>query len=841
MNYPLLVPPPPPAIQDMRAGTQLLAGMGVATVLPDADFETYSEAGFVWDEETGKWVGPPGAPGNKKGINVVGADAYIAHPTFEILCLSYDLKDGIGKRLWWLGLPTPADLMAHVAAGGLLEAWNAGFERKVWRWAVARLGWTPMHPRQWRCAMAKARAFALPGALEKAGAVLNLPIKKDAEGKRLLTKFAQPRKPTKTDPRTRVLPVWRADYADALARYGSQAPTLPAYGGPSTNALTVAASAPVPLVPVKVLAEDHADTRALGHYCVTDIAAEAEASARIPDLTGEEFEWWMLDQAINDRGVHVDRIGLENCATIIRQAHARYNAELLGLTGIDAASKVQQLVGWLAGQGVAVASLDEEAVEDALQLPYLPPQAKRVLEIRAAIGSASVKKVFAMLNRMGEGDRLRDLYIYFGARTGRATGEGPQPTNLPKAGPDTWECGKRVLGEFVADSGCGKYLGLHHTRCVWCGRVKRPDQEVCEWNPDVAEQALAVIASRALAWVEHVYGDAMLAVAGVLRGLFDAAPGHDLISTDYNSIEAIGLAFLSGEEWRKEVFRTHGKIYETSASRMYGVPFEDFAAHKKQTGQHHPLRQKGKIGELAFGYQGWIGAAVAFDMPGTEDEIKKDILAWRAASPSVEWLWGGQTQGKANGVRVNAGLLAWADKWDAAPFMFGVEGMAISAVLSPNVNFPVMRLDGSFSGITFVMRGDILYCWLPSGRPLHYHAPRLRPGRREGEQALSYEGNNTNPKNGPMGWIRMDTWGGRLVENINQAVCRDLLRFACLNLEPAGYPVVLHVYDEIVSEIPEGFGSIEEFEQIVTRVPQWAHDWPVRAPGGWRAKRYRKG
>jgi DNA polymerase len=133
-----------------------------------------------------------------------------------------------------------------------------------------------------------------------------------------------------------------------------------------------------------------------------------------------------------------------------------------------------------------------------------------------------------------------------------------------------------------------------------------------------------------------------------------------------------------------------------------------------------------------------------------------------------------------------------------------------------------------------------LYCWLPSGRALTYHAVRLEKSDRGG-YSLSYEGWNSNPKNGPPGWIRMSTWGGRLVENINQGTCRDILAPACIALEQRGYPVVLHVYDEIVAEIPETFGSVEEFEEIVTVRPAWANDWPIKAPGGYRAKRYRKG
>lgn len=417
----------------------------------------------------------------------------------------------------------------------------------------------------------------------------------------------------------------------------------------------------------------------------------------------------------------------------------------------------------------------------------------------------------------------RKRFTVNGRLVHNCTGEGPQPTNSPKAGPDLVRCG------------CKRHYQPLLLACPWCGVPRAPTARVVEWSPDAAEDAIEVLRQRSLPTLEHVFGDAMHAIAGCIRGLYDAAPGHDLISTDYNSIEAVGLAMLSGEQWRIDVFRTHGKIYEASASTMFKVPFEEFEAHKKATGQHHHLRQKGKISELAFGYGGWIGSAHAFGMPGTDDEVKKDILAWRDASPAVVWLWGGQFLGQASSIRDDG----FADRWDRTPHYFGVEGMAISAILDPGTEYVVKRLDGSDSGLAFLMRGKALYMRLPSGRWLTYHDAQVEQGERG--LSISYWGNNTNPKNGPIGWINIRTWGSRIVENANQGACRDILRFACINLEQRGYPVVLHVYDEIVCEIPEGFGSLEEFEAIVTVPPFWARDWPIRAPGGWRAKRYRKG
>ena len=820
----------------LPAGIRLPIGPDVSTVCADIDMETYSEAGYVWNEEANKWDGPPGASGNKKGLPVVGLDNYAKHPTAAILMFAYDLKEGRGWRVWLEGMPFPDDLRAHIAAGRLLEAHNSGFEQRLWKHVgVAKYGWPEMPDAQWRCSAAKARAYALPGSLANVGEVLNLDIQKDKAGKALMTKFSMPRKPTKTDPRRRVLLLWSPDPAAAAARY---------------HPVDVSKIKP------KVWEQDHEDSLAYLRYCIRDIETESEVSQRCPDLVGEELAWWQFGQLANERGVHINRKGLDDCIEIVEQCLSRYNAELRALTNIDSASKVQQILEWLRGKSLFLDSLDEEAVEKALTLQGLDPLARRVLEIRAAAGSASVKKVFAIRNGVSSDDRLRDLYVVNGARTGRDIGQGAQPANLPSAGPAPYkcQCGTLFAGSMV---------------CPSCRTPLSPTAKEGEWSPVAAEQALRTIASRSLAEVERVWGvgNALKVVAGCLRALFDAAPGCDLISSDYNSVEAVAIAMVSGEKWRVDTFNSHGKIYEASAAEMFGVPFSEFMATRGYTpeqmlmpewwtldpanpGQHHKLRKLGKIGELAFGFQGWLGSAKAFGMPGADEEIKENILAWRAASPCIPWLWGGQTARKASEVIRNASRpgyagtigpgLSWLKNltWEqgALPFRFGAEGAFADAIQGERgVEFKITRLDGSDTGFSYARYGKVIWAKLPSGRFLKYHNAVLYEDGR-----ICYDGWNTNPKNGPIGWITMDTWGGRLVENLIQAICRDILRSACLSLEAAGYPVVLRTYDEVVSEVPLGFGSHEEFERIVETRPPWARDWPIRAPGSWRGGFYRK-
>jgi len=271
-------------------------------------------------------------------------------------------------------------------------------------------------------------------------------------------------------------------------------------------------------------------------------------------------------------------------------------------------------------------------------------------------------------------------------------------------------------------------------------------------------------------------------------------------------------------------------IYEASASRTTGTPLEEFIRHKKETGRHHPDRNKiGKFQELALAYGGWIGAMVSFgaDEFLTEPEMKTAILSWRKASPALVEMWGGQSRGEWEGRR---------------PELFGLEGAAISAVKYPGQAF-------SYRQIVYQVQDDILYCQLPSKRFITYHKPRLEPSTRNyaapWELQLSYEGWNTNPKSGAPGWVRMFIYGGKFFENVVQAVARDFQANGMLNAERAGYPIVLHSHDEFAAEVPEGCGSIEELEACANSLPEWAKladgsPWPIKMKGGWRGKFYGK-
>lgn len=735
------------------------AGYSSATILPTMDFETYSEAGYDWDEGGQRWVRLRGAA--KRGIHAVGTVAYAAHPSTEVIMLWFDLKDGAGRQYWAPGMPNPVHLFDHFARGGLMEATNSAFELNIWnRVCVRRYGWPPLAVESLRDVAAKARAWGLPGSLEGIGEVLNIADKKDSEGDRLIKKFSVPRNPTKNNPATRIL-----------------------------------------------MSDDLEDATRFIAYGERDVLAESQASELIPDLPPEELDFWLMDQRSNWRGMAVDVETIDAGATILEAALDRYNAELVTLTGgvVQRASEVEKLIGWLGAHGVHTNSLAQENVEELLARDDLPPVGRRALELRQLIASASVKKLFALQRQVVDG-RARNMFIYHRARTGRDGGADIQPQNLPKAGPMVRQCG---------DMNCQRWYGEHLSACPYC-HAGSEFSTTHRWGHEAVSDAVEAIRSGSLDYVEYMFGDALLTLSGCIRGMFVAAPGHDLICSDYSSIEAVVTAMLAGEQWRIDAFHRGDDIYLRSASMITGTPFEQYT-------REHPDRDNlGKPAELGLGFGGWVGAWYQFDNSGrfSEEEIKRFILRWRAASPAVVELWGGQVRGKP-----------WAP---TRRELYGLEGAAISAIQNPGQCF-------RYRMIAYQVHQDVLYAQLPSGRLLAYHRPRLSPSTRWPDQlGITFEGFNTNPKNGPMGWHRMHTYGGRLTENVVQATARDIMRDAAVRIEAAGYPIVLRVHDELVAEVPKGFGSVEEFEQLMGIRPAWAADWPVRAAGGWRGYRYRK-
>lgn len=769
----------------LPAGSLISTTLYHSEVLPSIDFETYSEAGYLFEPQhphgnvlqpngKTKWIPPykvvGAAPSGKGGLPVVGTPVYAEHPTTEILSLYYDLKDGKGRRRWLPGFPDPLDLLQHVQSGLPIEAHNITFEWFIWNLvAVPKLGWPPLLLTQCRCSKAKAKRYSLPGKLDTLAQVLGTE-EKDKAGHNLLRKLSIPLTPTKTRPVHRWTPATAWSDFNALYNYNEQ-----------------------------------------------DIVAEDHASARIPDLTPYEFDIWQMDQTINARGVQVDMVTLDAALDVLGQATAKYNAELYQITGgaVETVNQNKRFIEWVQGRGVQTYSLDADHRADLLKRD-LPPDVRQALEIAQLIMSANVKKLHTLKLQVSSDGRLRDQYVYCGAdRTGRWSAGGVQLQNITAKGPKSIIC-----------SSCGKISGAA-TACPRCG--SQHVEKNVEWTIKAVEQAIEDIRLKSLQHIEHVWGSPIDVLCGCLRGLFMARPGYKLVCCDFSAIEAVAAACLARCHWRIEVFSTHGKIYEASAAKATGIPFEEILAYKKQHGTHHPARKGvGKIRELAGGYGGWVNAWKNFgadDFFENDEAIKQDVLKWREESPEIVEMWGGQYRWIGPG------------KWDYAPELFGLEGAAIQAILNPGQCF-------SHLDITYGVADDVLFCRLPSGRYLYYHRPRLTSVQdklnRGPSFQITFEGYNSNAQKGPIGWGRWETYGGRLFENVVQAVSCDIQAEALLRLERAGYPVVMHTHDEGCAEVPDDPRyNVPTMVEIMSQRPAWAGWWPLKA-AGWEHQRYQK-
>lgn len=304
--------------------------------------------------------------------------------------------------------------------------------------------------------------------------------------------------------------------------------------------------------------------------------------------------------------------------------------------------------------------------------------------------------------------------------------------------------------------------------------------------------------------IDMIYGPPISVISSCLRGMLTAAPGRTFYCADFAAIEARVLAWLAGQEDVLEVFRTHGKIYEKAAAGIYHKPLDEVTKDE---------RFVGKVAVLALGYQGGVGAfktmarGYGVDVDDAEaDEIK---VAWREAHPDIVNYW------------------------------YALERAAHRAVKAPG---RIFAAGAEGREVRFRVRGSFLFCQLPSGRVLSYPYPRIEMievpwGEKEG---LTYMGIDTKQGSPTYGkWTRLKTYGGRIAENVTQSVARDLLAEALFRVEAAGYPVVMHVHDEVVCEVEDGFGDIDEFNTLVAQTPDWAEGLPVAAEG-WTGKRYRK-
>jgi DNA polymerase len=664
-------------------------------------------------------------------LKKAGQHVYAAHPTTDIWCMAWAFDDD-EPALWF-----PSDALEHehgvpsavaeyLVLKGEVRAWNAAFERAIWREIMRkRYGAPAVHDDQYVCTAAEAAAMALPRALGQCAAILGVVQQKDDSGHKLMTKMAKPRKKRGNDQL-----IWW---------------------------------------------DDPALITQLGDYCKQDVRTERAAAKALRRLTPKERRLYLLDQRINDRGVQLDRPLILAAQQIVARGLEEANATLAHLTGGDVESVMQheRLGAWVNAQGVATDGVSKPAVkeliekDDLLSRSTLPEAVRAVLELRQEAGRTSVAKLVSMLNCMGADDRARGLLLWHGADTGRWAGRLIQPQNFPRGG--------EVLNveTFIADVLAGHY--------------------------DLLDTFYAPI----------------IVVVNMLRSMFTAAPGHDLLAGDFSAIEARVLNWLAGQA---DVVRSFEQYDSGDKSRdPYKVMAVRMGRAATVADVTYADRQAGKAAELGCGFQ--MG-------PKKFMSAAWDVYQVRVSPPEAK-----------------AAVKAYRDNHEhVVAFWRDAENAFIAAVDNPGQ----VQVFGGLQNLRVVVRGGYCYCVLPAGRALCYAAPQVKERTvtiedEEGKEhsftkrGFEFMGQDSMTKQ----WKRQRAYGGYLVENIVQAVARDLLAEAMVRVEDAGYPVVMTVHDEVVSEVAEGVGELDEFVKLLAELPAWAAGCPVSAEG-WRGFRYRK-
>ena len=632
-----------------------------------------------------------------------GVYKYAESPDFEILLFGVSV-DGGEATVYDLasGDTVPEEIIRALADDSVIKwAYNASFERvciSVWLRRNYPQYFSSysieddtvrnyLDPSSWRCSLVWGAYMGLPLSLEGIGKVLKLENQKMAEGKALIRYFCVPCKPTKAN--------------------GGRTRNLPEHD------------------PVKwstFIAYNKRDVE-------TEMAIQQKLSKfPVPDFLWEEYH---LDQEINDRGIQLDMVLVEQAIAIDERSREELSAKMRQLTALENPNSVQQMKEWLTKHGLEVDSLDKKAVKELLKTA--PPELAEVLELRRQLAKSSVKKYQAMQNAVCADGRARGMFQFYGAnRSGRWAGRLIQLQNLPQ----------------------------NHMAHL--------------------EDARSLVRSGDYALLSTLYDSVPEVLSELIRTAFVPRDGYKFIVSDFSAIEARVLSFLAGESWRLKVFAENGDIYCASASAMFHVPVE-------KHGQNAHLRQKGKIAELALGYGGSVGALKsmgALEMGLSEEELQPLVDAWRTSNPNIVQLW-----------------------WD-------VDNAVKTTVRQ--------RLDTETHGIRFRYRSGMLFIVLPSGRQLCYVKPKMGTNKFGGD-SVTYEGVGSTKK-----WERIESYGPKFVENIVQAISRDILMYAIRTLSHCF--IVGHVHDELIIECSMDV-SLDAVCEQMGRTPPWIEGLNLRADG----------
>ena len=504
-------------------------------------------------------------------------------------------------------------------------------------------------------------------------------------------------------------------------------------------------------------------------YDKYDVLSEREIYYRLSKYSIPPFErsLYILDQHINDRGILVDKELAESAIAVDEQYTQMLMDESKSITMLDNPNSVAQLKKWYIANYAdlvdatlsmkdieylktangqfydkANQSLAADAIKMLLKLDAVQdiPELRTVLENRQKLGRSSVKKYYTMMNCAMKDGRVRGTFQFYGAnRTGRWAGRLVQLQNLSKNHVENIDLPRELIR-------------------------KR------DWDA-----------------VNMIYGDVSDILSQLVRTTFIAPKGMLYSVADFSAIEARVVSWLADEEWRMDVFRGDGKIYEAAGARMFNVPIEAIT-------KGSDLRAKAKNAELALGYGGSLGAMkrMGGDKMGMSDaEMMHIVKLWRTSNPSIVELWA------------------------------EIEACAHEAVRYHR------RVVGTPRNLVFDCDDDYFTVQLPSGRKLFYYHPVFKEKKvgksTRTSKILHYEGLNQETKQ----WGLIDTYGGKLTENIVQAISRDLIGYAMENLESNGFGITMHVHDEAIAEVPDNGDAdkwLDKMINIMKQPPDWASD-----------------
>lgn len=636
-------------------------------------------------------------------LKKTGVYRYSEDPSFRILLFGVSIN-GAPPIVYDIasGDELPEELLKALVDEGVIKwAFNASFERIcISNWLRKNypdifIGYGApddnlhqyLNPISWRCSLVLCAYNGLPLSLDMAGSVLGFDKQKLKEGHELIRYFCSPCKPTKTN------------------------------GGRTWNNPT-----------------DAPDKWALFvKYNIRDVEVEMQIHERLNSYMVPAFVWeqYFMDQAINDRGITIDKQLVANAIDIDAKSNTAIMDKMKKLTGLENPNSVPQLKGWLTENNMDIDSLGKKEV--AAAIPEASNKVSEVLSLRLQSAKSSVKKYQAMENSVCEDGRCHGMFFFYGAnRSGRWAGRLIQLQNLPQ--------------NHMPD--------LSEARDL----VKHDDYKM----------------------LSILYDNIPNVLSELIRTAFIPKPGYKFVVSDFSAIEARVLSHLAGERWRSEVFETGGDIYCASASKMFGVPVV-------KHGINGHLRQKGKIAELALGYGGSVGALKAMgalDMGLTEDELQPLVNSWRKSNPNIVKYW-------------------WA-----------VDDAVKTAIKQ--------RIPTSVGDIQFFWKSGMLFITLPSGRRLSYVQPRIGINQF-GSESITYMGLDAQKK-----WSRIESYGPKFVENITQAISRDVLCNAMSNLKDLF--ICGHVHDELIIEVPEDT-DLQHICDLMGQTPSWLPGIALRADG----------